>query len=205
MLVLTKKPGDKLLHWKFQNWPPAGMKQVNGLPIYIGEHHDVENFALSLGEVMSSVSDHVHDDCRGKTPRWMQVPKVIFGVERINLVQATAKASKRFTSLDELFKRCGGVTQQDAARLERWVSDHPLAELITHKEFTDLRAYVFSAEHKPQRLRFYESGLVLAPRAGNEVLVQDHRAVVRAKRSDGYAAPIARTSNGWAVFPALMP
>lgn len=205
MLVL-KKPGDTLLHWRHENWPPKGMRQVLGLPIYIGAPKSVERLALSLGEVMGSVSDHVEEKCRGKTPRWMQVPKIVFRVERLNLVHATAKASKRFSSLAELTKRCGDFNQADGIEVERWVQENPLGQLVTHKAFDDLRAYVYVAgEAAPQRLRFFESGLIVAPCVGDDVLVQDHREVVRSKRSDRYGAPLARTTKGWAVYPAAQP
>lgn len=202
MLVL-KNPGDKLLHWRHENWPPKGMRQFHGLPIYIGDPQSVERLALSLGEVMGDVSDHVEEKCRGKTPRWMQVPKIVFRVERLNIVLATAKASKRFSSLAELNKRCGDFLPGEGSKVERWVQENPLGQLVTHKEFDDLRAYVYVAgEGAPQRLRFYESGLIVAPCVGDDVLVQDHRGVVRSRRSDRYGAPLARTFKEWVVYPA---
>lgn len=196
-------PGDRLLNWKLAHWPPKGMKKCGELPIYIGDHEAVTAFALSLGEVMAVVSDHIFDECRGKTPRWMAVPKVVFGVERLNLAKAPAKASRRFTELSDLVKRCGSFSDEDKRKLEDWFQRNPQGELVAHKPFVDMRAYVFTrGEARPKRLRFYESGLVLAPAEGLELIVQDHRGTIRSKRSDAFSAPMARSSRGWDVFPA---
>ncbi|AYK20498.1 hypothetical protein [Aeromonas veronii] len=143
------------------------MNKCGELPIYIGDHEAVTAFALSLGEVMAAVSDHIFDECRGKTPRWMAVPKVVFGVERLNLAKAPAKASRRFTELSDLVKRCGSFSDEDKRKLEDWFQRNPQGELVAHKPFVDMRAYVFTrGEARPKRLRFYESGLVLAPAEG---------------------------------------
>lgn len=201
MLVSTLPPGDHIQRWRSANWPPKNMKQIAGLPIYVGVRDDVSEYALALGDVMMSVSGHIHDECRGKKPRWMAVPKVVMDVERLNLVKATAKASKRFVSVDELVKRCGKVSDVEAGQLQDWLRKHPSWDLVAHKECVDLRAYVFVArEDRPLRLRFYESGLVLCPRAADQIQVQDHRGTIRAKRNDAYSSPMAHTANGWTVY-----
>ncbi len=193
----------RLLQWKLAHWPPKGMKRCGELPIYIGDHEPVTAFALSLGEVMATVSDHIFGECRGKTPRWMAVPKVVFGVERLNLAKAPAKASKRFTELSDLEERCGSFSDEDKRKLECWFQDNPQGELVAHKPFVDMRAYVFTrGEVRPKRLRFFESGLVLAPADGLEIVVQDHRETIRSKRSDAFSEPIAVSSRGWDVFQA---
>lgn len=194
-------PGERVVDWKLAHWPPKGMKRCGELPIYIGDHEAVTAFALSLGEVVAAVSGHIFDECRGKTPRWMAIPKVVFGVERLNLVKAPAKASRRFTDVAELVKRCGSFSDDDKEKLESWLQRNPQGQLVTHKPFVDMRAYVFTqGESRPRRVRFYESGLVLARVAARDVVVQDHRETLRAKRSDALGAPIAQSSRGWEVY-----
>lgn len=202
MMASTATPGDIIERWKIAQWPPKNMHQIAGLPIYLGEPELVADYALSLGEVMMSVSSHIHDECRGRKPRWMTVPKVVMGVDRLNLVKATAKASKRFDCVTELLVKCGNVSQAESGALEKWLREHPGLQLVAHKECVDLRAYVFvDKEERPLRLRFYESGLVLGAKEGKKIVIQDHRKTVRTKRSDAYATPLAKTSKGWSIYP----
>lgn len=197
------RPGDRILQWKLTHWPPKGMRQCGELPIYIGDHGSVTAFSLSLGEVMAAVSDHIFGAGRGKTPRWMAVPKVVFDVERMNLTKAAAKESRRFTELSDLETRCGNFSDEARRKLQGWFQSNPQGELVAHKPFVDMRAYVFTrSEARPKRLRFYESGLVLAPAEGREIVVQDHRETIRSKRSDALSEPLAVSSRGWDVFPA---
>lgn len=201
MALPASTPGDRVLNWKLTNWPPKDMRKCGELPIYIGRHDAVTEFYLSLGQVMAAVSDHILDECRGKTPRWMAVPKVIFGVERINLAKAPAKASRRFTDTAELVKRCGMFESVDIRKLDMWLQANPAGELVAHKPFVDMRAYVFARGESPKRVRFYESGLVVAAPEGQEIVMQDHRATIRSKRSDAFSEPMARNLRGWEVFP----
>lgn len=202
MALPTGSPGDRILNWKRTHWPPKNMRKCGELPIYIGSHEAVTDFYLALGQVVASVSDHIFDECRGKTPRWMAVPKVIFGVERINLAKAPAKASRRFSDTAELVKRCGMFEPVDVRKLDMWLQANPSGELVAHKPFVDMRAYVFARGESPKRVRFYESGLVVAAPEGLEIVMQDHRTTIRSKRSDAFSEPIARNLRGWEVFPA---
>lgn len=197
-------PSEQLQKWRASCWPPKGTRQFGELPIWVGDHEAVAAFAQILGNVMAATSDHIFDVCGGRTPRWMAVPKIIFGVLRLNLVKSYAKASKRFQAdeLAKLVKKCGSFDSTDFTKLEEWFQSHPTGELVAHKPFIDLRAYVFiKNDKKPKRMRFYESGLVVAPPDSHEILIQDHTHTIRSKRSDAFASAIARSSRGWDIFP----
>ena len=193
------RPGDKLVGWRSRHWPPAGMRQIAGLPIYVGTAEQVERFVGPLAEALLVAADHIYDHCGGKTPRWMRVPKICSGVTRLNLVTAKAKSSRRFEDVSELVQTCGAVSEDDAHALREWLASDDDAELVAHKPFVDLRAYVFDGDGEdPRRIRFYESGLVLA--AADGFVVQDQRGVVRKQRSDVLREPLAHTGKGWDVF-----
>lgn len=61
--------------------------------------------------------------------------------------------------------------------------------LVAHREFIDLRAYVFCRNPKgellePERIRFYRTGLVIQTLADFKVV--DSRQTPRKKRNDAY-------------------
>lgn len=213
-------PGELVRAWKLANWPPR-MRRIGELPIYLGDHRQVSVLAESLAEMLTAVSEHIMDDCRGRTPRWMAIPKIVFGVQRLNLVDAKAKASKSFESVEALVTKCGMLLADDRKKLDQWMQRNAEGQLVAHKEFVDMRAYAYVlGERRPRRFRFYSAGLVVAAPTGQEVafedrrgterearsgartstVVQDHRKRVRMQRSDAYSEPLATTSRGWVVY-----
>lgn len=192
----------RLSNWRAANWPPKDCRRLadERLPIYVGSYETVHAFAETLSEVMMEAADHIYEKCRGRKPQWMRVPKVLFGVERLTLTKGVAKASKRFRSVEELTaSKCGDVDEEGRARLQAWAAATWDGELIAHKPFTGLRAYVFvNGQERPERVCFYESGLVVA--VTPHFIVQDHQAVKRKRRSDAYEKPLARTTRGWLVY-----
>nr|QOQ33435.1 hypothetical protein [Pseudomonas syringae pv. actinidiae] len=197
-----RTPKEQLLAWRAVNWPPKGMRKLGGLPIYIGEHEAVSALSDSLGSVMAKLSEHISDTGNARTPRWMAVPKIEYLVERLNIVETSAKASRRFESVQDIEARCGHLLGDGAEVLQQWFSSSGEgAEVVAHKAFTDLRAYVFcKSETSPKRHRFYESGLIIAPIPDTELLIQDNRGIVRSKRSDRLKNPVATSSGGWEIY-----
>jgi hypothetical protein len=193
---------DLLINWKANNWPPENLRQQGDLPIFSGGHAAVSEFGQSLADIMALLSEHVYDNCRGRVPRWMSIPKIFFSVERINLVTATAKDSRRFTSVDSLFAECGKFSDVDKEKLTLALQANPERVLVAHKSFVDMRAYIYvKGERSPKRVHFYESGLVVA--VTEKFIFQDHRKAVRVQRNDAYANLIAGNSRGWEVFLSL--
>lgn len=198
----TKKElGQMLADWREAHWRLAGMKPIlPPLPIYEGTHAQLTALSHSLGEVMLKLESHILDVCDGRVPRWMAIPKLVFQVERLNLVQAPAKASKRFPDMVRLRATCGEFPAADQARLVEWFASHPGQELVAHWAFKDLRAFVHVPGQPGRRLRFYQSGLAVAPPPGVDLVVQDHRSVIRGARNDAFSDPMAQSSRGWRVF-----
>jgi hypothetical protein len=194
------KPGERLDIWRANHWPPKGLNQYRDLPIYIGGHESVTQWTHTLAEALMVAADHIYEHCRGRTPRWMRIPKIHFGVQRLNVVVCQAKASKRLTSVEDLLRQCGSFAPQDTERMKAFLQESRAHVLVAHKPFTDIRAYVFSQQQEaPERVRFYESGLVIA--ANEHFVVQDHRTTLRRQRKDALAFPLASNSAGWTVFP----
>lgn len=201
----SSTPEELLTEWKAAHWPPKGMRKVGELPIYIGEHESVTALAASLAGVMALLSEHIVNDGRSRAPRWMAVPKIEYLVERVNIVTTTAKASRRFGSLADIESHCGPLSVIGAARLREWFDDNVEGEVVAHKPFVDLRAYVFcKGSDLPKRHRFYQSGLIIAAPQDQELLVQDNRRIVRAKRRDRLTDPLATSASGWEIFPSKL-
>jgi hypothetical protein len=103
--TLSLSPEGLFRKWRNTHWPPKEMRSYLDLPLYIGTHEQVAKFSQTMGDVLLGLSSHIEDTCRGKIPRWLDVPKVSFDVLRVNLTKTIAKASKRFTDTDQLVKR----------------------------------------------------------------------------------------------------
>lgn len=204
----SKLLSQQLAEWRVKNWPPAELRQYvdkDGirLPIYYGKHDIVASFGEKLADIMQLMSTHVMDECRGRVPKWMTIPKLHFGVVRLNITTSTAKASRRFYDTDSLVAKCGTFTKKETKAMDAWLQEQAGAVLVAHRSFIDLRSYVFKkTDDKPARERFYECGLVLAVEDG--FIIQDNRGVVRSKRSDAYNSPIA-SSDRWRVFALVEP
>jgi hypothetical protein len=191
-----------LTSWRGVHWPPPGMKRVMaGLPIYEGTHDQLTALSHSLSELMLALAPHIQDVCGGKVPRWMAIPKLVFHVERINLVVGPAKISQRFPDMVHLLATCGTFSKPEHVQLTEWFDTHPGQELVGHRPFTkDNRAFVHVPGAPSRRLRFLESGLAVAPPPGTELVMQDHRKVIRGLRNDAFSDPLATSSRGWLVF-----
>ena len=133
---MSTELSELLATWREAHWPPMGMKRlVPKLPIYEGTHAQLTALSHSLGELMLKLESHIADACDGRVPRWMAIPKLVFHVERLNLVQAPAKASKRFADMVRLRATCGEFSPVDQARLIEWFAAHPGQELVAHLPF----------------------------------------------------------------------
>lgn len=195
--------------WRHAHWPPKGMKAISddpGLPrekvkLFYGNRDQVAAFGETLADAMAGVADHIIDKARGRKPRWMAVPKIIFDVQRVNITHTVGKASRNFTSTSELMAKCGEFPSEVIAPMEEWLQSDPNAILVAHKPVVDQRAYVYcKGEEVPRRVWFLRSGLVLAASNGVEMQIQDQRSIVRDKRSDALSGVIAKNKAGWTVF-----
>lgn len=198
-----KQPGVDLTAWREQYWPPAHLQRYGELPLFTGTHEAVREFSETLAQAMMGAADHIYDKCRGDQPRWMRVPKVFFGVERVNLAKSPAKASKTFSTVAMLVAKCGQFEAPGLAKIKACL-DQGDKVVVAHRAFNDIRAYVFvRGQEEPHRVRFYESGLVLA--VDPDFIIQDHRTAKRRQRADRQKAPLAVNAAGWIVYAKEIP
>jgi len=203
---MSTELSELLATWREGHWPPAGMKPLlPGFPIYEGTHEQLTALSHSLTEVMLKLESHILDVCDGRVPRWMAIPKLVFHVERLNLVEAPAKASKRFSDMVRLLASCGTFADLEEKRLAEWFMANPGQELVAHRLFKDFRAFVHVPGKPGRRLRFLQSGLAIAPPPGKRVLMQDHRDVIRGARNDAFSDSLAQNNSGWRIFAPIKP
>jgi len=182
--------------WRSKWWnpePPGLSRLVEDLPIFHGSDHAVRGWAEALCGLCASIEAHINDNCRGRVPRWMKLPKVLFGVESITLVRTEAKDSRSHATATDLVADTRlPITPEQFEELRLWTHANPEGRLVTHKPFVDLAAHVYTAwAEKPQRVRFYAGGLVLACAPTQErIVLADHRGVERKRRSNRYQSPL---------------
>lgn len=183
--------------WKEDHWPPTFLRQFQSLPIYYGNYDEVFAYREKLFTATGLVSDHIADK-DGYIPRWLEMPKFEFGVQRLNLVSVMGKASLRFSAVDKLMEKCGLFDSAAQLAMARGLIDNPDHFLVAHRPIQDMRAYMFTnRDHEPKRERFMRHGLVLAVEEG--FTIQDHTRQFQNKRSDAYSDPIAKNAT-WAVY-----
>lgn len=187
-------------------FPPPILSQVQDLPIYTG----------NLAEVQAYQQEWQHFIDRAKQfypsaglppdylplPASLEIPQFVYHVYKLHLTRTKAKESKNFGSVGALVEKCGEYKDSEILAMEAIFAKNPEARLVAHREFIDLRAYVFCVDKKgehlePERMRFYRTGLVLHTLPDFKVV--DSRQTPRKKRNDAYQNPIA-DNNLWKVF-----
>ncbi len=199
--IQTLKTNIQLL--RQQQWPPHDLTQVSDLPIYHGSTDIVQAYftswktliarAQSLYEplIFDQDTDAIH------LPSHLNLPLFYFDVSRIRINKTLAKESKTFRSVASVQEKCGQFLPQQLAAMQAWLQQD-VAALVAHREFIDLRTYVFQhGQSDYSRCRFYLNGIVLAVQPTFKVI--DVREKPRKPRSDRYLDPLA--DNGlWKVY-----
>ena len=135
-------------------------------------------------------------------PASLEIPQFIYHVQRLHLTKTRAKESKSFGSVGALTDKCGDYTPEQIARMSAVFDNDEEARLVAHREFIDLRAYVFCRDTKgemlePERIRFYRTGLIV--HALPDFKIVDSRQTPRKRRNDAYSNPLA--DNGiWKIY-----
>ena len=189
-----------------QIWPPLELAHVEGLPIYYGSATEVERYAAQWQELIAraqnlfqpfmaeegEVVDAIH------LPSHLNLPLFYFHVDRIRINKTRAKESKTFRGVASLIEKCGQFEQSEIFAMQDWLSTDNTAALVAHREFIDLRTYVFQhGQSDYTRTRFYVNGIVLSVEAHFKLV--DARDKPRKQRNDSYRDPIA--DNGtWKIF-----
>ena len=128
----------------------------------------------------------------------MHLPLFYFHVDRIRVNKTRAKESKTFRGLASLMEKCGQFDATQMLTMKQWLESDDSAALVAHREFIDLRTYVFQhGQSEYTRTRFYVNGIVLSVEPHFQLV--DAREKPRKQRSDSYHDPLA--DNGtWKVF-----
>ena len=174
-------------------WPPANLANVEGLPIYYGSKAEVEEYYRAWTGLIERAQDlfqpFMQDDVVDAIhlPSHLNLPLFYFHVDRIRINKTRAKESKTFRGIANLIEKCG-----------QYESDDDTAALVAHREFIDLRTYVFQhGASDYTRTRFYVNGIVLSTESHFELV--DARDKPRKQRNDSYSDPLA-DNDTWKIF-----
>lgn len=192
--------------FRADQFPPDILQQVRDMPIYQGNKDEVAAYhkrwqplidrALQFYPAAYLPPDNL------PLPASLEIPQFIYHVQRLHLTKTRAKESKNFGSVGALIEKCGEFTEAECLRLEKVFANDETARLVAHREFIDLRAYVFCKNDKgelldPERIRFYRTGLIV--HALPDFKIVDSRQKPRKRRNDAYSNPLA--DNGvWKVY-----
>jgi len=185
-------------------WPPQNLTNVEGLPIYYGTKAEVEDYYRQWTGLIERAQDlfqpFMEDEVLDAIhlPSHLNLPLFYFHVDRIRINKTRAKESKSFRGIASLIEKCGQFETDQIFTMQEWLQSDDTAALVAHREFIDLRTYVFQhGQTEYTRSRFYTNGIVLGVEPHFKLV--DARDKPRKQRSDSYSDPLA--DNGvWKVF-----
>ncbi len=185
-------------------WPPQNLANVEGLPIYYGTKVEVEDYYRQWTGLIERAQDlfqpFMEDEVLDAIhlPSHLNLPLFYFHVDRIRINKTRAKESKSFRGIASLIEKCGQFEPEQVQAMRAWLDSDDNAALVAHREFIDLRTYVFQhGQSEYTRTRFYVNGIVLSTEAHFELV--DARDKPRKQRSDSYNDPLA-DNNTWKVY-----
>lgn len=199
---------DDIKQFRDSSFPPAHLEQIRDLPIYKGNIDEVNAYSDDWEPLIRKAkkfypSAYMPPD-NLPLPASLEIPQFIYRVDKINLAKTKAKESKSFGSIGALTDKCGDFSDSDIYNIEEAIrsAGSDSFKLVAHREFIDLRAYLFCVDNNgeklpPQRIRFYRTGLIIQVTPNFSII--DSRQSPRKRRSDAYSDPVA--DNGiWKVF-----
>lgn len=185
-------------------WPPVNLANVEGLPIYYGSQLEVEEYYRQWTGLIERAQDLFQPFMEDETldavhlPSHLNLPLFYFHVDRIRINKTRAKESKTFRGIASLIDKCGQYEPEQIQAMKLWLDSDDTAALVAHREFIDLRTYVFQhGQSEYTRTRFYVNGIVLSTESHFELV--DARDKPRKQRNDSYSDPLA-DNNTWKVF-----
>ncbi|WP_092747669.1 hypothetical protein [Acinetobacter boissieri] len=187
-----------------ESWPPKNLAEVEGLPIYYGEQAEVDAYYQQWSAVIERAQHLCQPFLQDEKlsaihlPSHLNLPLFFFSVDRIRINKTRAKESKTFRNALTLIDKCGQFDDAQFRAMKAWIDHDDTAALVAHREFIDLRTYIFQHNKSDYtRTRFYVNGIVLG--VGSTFKLIDARDKPRKQRSDSYKDPLA--DNGtWTVF-----
>ena len=151
-------------------WPPQNLANVEGLPIYYGTKTEVEDYYRQWTGLIERAQDlfqpFMEDEVLDAIhlPSHLNLPLFYFHVDRIRINKTRAKESKSFRGIASLIEKCGQFEPEQVQAMRAWLDSDDNAALVAHREFIDLRTYVFQhGQSEYTRTRFYVNGIVLSP------------------------------------------
>lgn len=204
--VLLSTLQEDIASFRDQQFPPDILRQIRDMPIYEGNLAEVQVYQQRWKNLIERAmafypSAYLPPDFL-PLPASLEIPQFIYHVQRLHLTKTHAKESKNFGSVGALTDKCGDYTPQELERLAAVFANDDEARLVAHREFIDLRAYVFCRDDKgemlePERIRFYRTGLIV--HALPDFKIVDSRQTPRKRRNDAYSNPLA--DNGvWKIY-----
>ncbi len=192
----------KIQELKNAIWPMADAAVVEGLPVYHALNEDVSAYLNQwqplIDEALELYAPLVDDGEERVVPSHLEIPLIFKNVERIIINKSKAKESKTFRSVAALIEKCGKFEDDEMVALQTWLESDDTAAFVAHREFIDLRAYIFiKGREEYIRSRFYTHGLLVGVEPGFTVV--DNRGKVRKERNDTFKDHIAQNEN-WKVF-----
>ena len=186
------------------SYPPQQLEYVEGLPIYYGLKEEVNEYYRQWQPLIERaqqlcqpfMEDEVVDAIH--LPSHLNLPLFFFHVDRIRINKTRAKESKTFRGVAALVEKCGQFETEQIFAMQEWLGSDDTAALVAHREFIDLRTYVFQhGQSEYTRTRFYMNGMILSVESDFQLV--DARDKPRKQRNDSYSDPIA--DNGtWKIF-----
>ena len=185
-------------------YPPQHLQHVEGLPIYYALKHEVDEYYRQWQPVIERAQQLCQPFMEDKVvdaihlPSHLNLPLFFFHVDRIRINKTRAKESKTFRGVAALVEKCGQFDTDQIFAMQEWLQSDDTAALVAHREFIDLRTYVFQhGQSEYTRTRFYMNGMILSVEPHFELV--DARDKPRKQRNDSYSDPIA--DNGtWKIF-----
>lgn len=185
-------------------WPPANLANVEGLPIYYGIQSEVDEYYKQWTGLIERAQElfqpFMEDEAIDAVhlPSHLNLPLFYFHVDRIRINKTRAKESKTFRGIASLVEKCGKFETGETAAMHHWLDSDDTAVLVAHREFIDLRTYVFQyGQSEYTRTRFYVNGIVLS--VEDDFKLVDARDKPRKQRNDSYSDPLADNKT-WKVF-----
>ena len=185
-------------------WPPANLANVEGLPIYYGSKKEVDEYYRQWTGLIERAQELFQPFMEDETidavhlPSHLNLPLFYFYVDRIRINKTRAKESKTFRGIASLLDKCGEFPAAQVTAMQAWLNSDEQAALVAHREFIDLRTYVFQhGQSEYTRTRFYVNGIVLSTEEHFKLV--DARDKPRKQRSDSYSDPLA-DNDVWKVF-----
>lgn len=204
--VLLSTLQEDIASFRDQQFPPDILRQIRDMPIYEGNLAEVQAYrqrwnnlierAMAFYPAAYLPPEHL------PLPASLEIPQFIYHVQRLHLTKTRAKESKSFGSVGALTDKCGEYSSEELERMAAAFANDDDARLVAHREFIDLRAYVFCRNNKgemlePERVRFYRTGLIVHALPNFKIV--DSRQTPRKRRNDAYSNPLA--DNGiWKIY-----